>query len=90
MEIEIVYIYTNRSGINGYVSTAIVAPTLQIERVEYMGKATTSTIYTAELKGIVLALQIALDVLETPSKYTIFTDNQAAIQVIANPKYPSK
>lgn len=45
-----------------------------------MGRDTQSTVYTAELQGISLALQI----LETspvgqPSKATIFTDNQSAL-----------
>jgi hypothetical protein len=57
-----------------------------------MGKSTTSTVYTVELRGIELAFHIALDVhamTNTPGKCTVFMDNQAAIQAMANPKCPS-
>jgi hypothetical protein len=45
--------------------------------------------YVAELRGIELAFQITLDVYtktNASGKCTVFTNNQAAILVIANPK----
>ena len=86
-ELGTICIYTNGSYINNHIGAAIIAPVIQISgihtiRKKYMGISTTSIVYAAELRGLVLVLQILLDIhitVITPGKYTIFIDNQAAI-----------
>jgi hypothetical protein len=90
-------IYSDGSGYKGHIAAATVTPVLHregawIKKSVYMGKATTSNVYTAELRGIELALQLVLDrqaTTNTLGKCIVFLDNQAAIQAMANPKCPS-
>ena len=85
----LVNIYTDGSGINGHVGAAAVCTTNGETRMAYMGEENVSTVYAAELQGIILALQIALDMVSQQRQCTavcIYTDNQAAIRSSAKPK----
>ncbi|KAH8754858.1 hypothetical protein F5883DRAFT_430985, partial [Diaporthe sp. PMI_573] len=44
-------------------------------RTEYVSTTRTFTVYAAEFRGLVLTVQIVLDLQITPGKCAIFTDN---------------
>jgi ribonuclease HI len=56
--------------------------------MRYLRDNTKSTIYSAELVGLELALQITQE-LDNCNGVTIFTDNQAAIQAVTRPSISS-
>ena len=87
-------IYTDGSGINNKVGAAAVAPEEGVTMKSFLGTFKCFTVYTAELRGIDMALIIAIrrhqGLIHTSSNYrlqkvTILTDNQAAILSTAHP-----
>ena len=94
---EVMCIYSDGSGIKGHVAAAAVTRSPQrggrwTKKTAYMGRTTTSNVYAAELRGIELAFQLALDrhkATGTLGRCTVFSDNQAAVRAMANPKCPS-
>jgi ribonuclease HI len=87
-------IFTDDSGINGHIgATAVTLSTpssmsslvLQ-KRTQYMGTDTQSTVYAAELKGILLALEIlTANPCPNCNNVIIFSDNQGVLQTLRNP-----
>ena len=87
-------VYTDGSGINGHVGAAAMilsnprsmSSLVLQKRTQYMGTDTQSTVYTAELKGILLALEILIAHCSPDHHhFTIFTDNQSALKTLQSP-----
>lgn len=88
------FLYTDGSGIHGHVGAAAVilsnpmsasSPVVQ-KKTQYMGTEAQSTVYAAELKGILLALEIIIaNASSVVHHFTIFTDNQSALKTVQNP-----
>ncbi|OQV10369.1 hypothetical protein CLAIMM_14382 [Cladophialophora immunda] len=87
-------VYTDGSGINGHVGAAAVilsdpqsmSSLVLQKRMQYMGTNAQSTVYAAELKGILLALGILIANCSPEHRhFTIFTDNQSALKTLQNP-----
>lgn len=82
-------IYTDGSGINGSIGASAIAPSIKKESSVLLDPDFHFTVYTGELYGILLATEISLNHLRQNTWLTrvlVFTDNQAAISAIANPR----
>ena len=89
MEEPALTFYTDGSGIEGHVEAAAVCPAIGAVRRRYLGPLPDYTVYSGELMGIILALEIAIDVQDDYpdlSRIRIFADNQSAIQSSTAPK----
>lgn len=75
-------LYTDGSGIGGHIGAAAVNTDLGAARHQYLGTAPNYTVYSAELVGLILALEMAIDLQgnHPDAPVRIFTDNQSAIQ----------
>jgi ribonuclease HI/uncharacterized protein YchJ len=76
-------LYTDGSCINDKVGASAVTADGSITHRSYLGRASEVTVYAAELRGILSALQIAYK--KDHKAVIVFTDNQAAIRSVANP-----
>ena len=82
-------VFTDGSAIGGHLGAAAVAPRLREGRVCYMGTEEMTTVFGAELQGIIMATDMTRTIKETRKQdlwaVNIYVDNQAAIQAVANP-----
>ncbi len=94
-----IQIYTDGSGHNGQIGAGMVIPEMGITRKAYLGTTGLSTVYAAELKGIVMALEAIQQYCQqqiprTRNKWLgrgirIYTDNQAALRALIRPRMVS-
>ncbi len=85
---DTVIVYTDGSGIAERIGAAATALYTGEERSACLGSSSEYTVYSGELVG----LHLALDIVEgqnTIKKAIIYTDNQAAIKTLANPQSKS-
>lgn len=82
-------IFTDGSAIDGQVGASAVVPRLRQGRMCYMGTEHTTTVFGAELQGLAMATNFALELKETQNRdlwaVNVYVDNQAAIRASANP-----
>ena len=91
VESPVLTFYTDGSGIGGHVGAAAVNTDAGAARHQYLGTAPNNTVYSAELMGIILALEMARDLQEKSpdAPVRIFTDSQSAIQSAGGTRPPA-
>lgn len=74
--------YTDGSGLDGNIGAAAVNLDIGAVRRKYVGKMPDYTVYSGELVGIILALELAIDLKDNypDMPVRIFADNQSAIR----------
>ncbi|EED18407.1 conserved hypothetical protein [Talaromyces stipitatus ATCC 10500] len=80
------------SGYQGYIGTSMVIPAFGKQRTECIGTEGTSTAYAAEVCGIKFALETAHQIADQnirTKKLVIFSDSQAALKTLMNPRMVS-
>jgi ribonuclease HI/endonuclease/exonuclease/phosphatase family metal-dependent hydrolase len=87
--------YTDGSEIEEEVGAAAYNSTKGIRSTRWLGNNTVSNVYAGELVGIIMALDQALKAREgqiawdKPKALTIFSDSQAGLKAIGNPRNKS-
>ncbi|RAO74375.1 uncharacterized protein BHQ10_010387 [Talaromyces amestolkiae] len=84
-------IYTDGSGYQGYIGAAAVIPALNVQVTECIGTEGTSTVYAGESYGISYALKSVLQLQQNRDikAPVIFSDSQAALRTLTNPRMAS-
>jgi ribonuclease HI len=84
-------VYTDGSGYQGYIGAAAVIPAMNVRSTECIGTERTSTVYAGEACGIKIALKslIRLTLVRPIKEPVIFSDSQAALQTLQNPRMVS-
>src|SRR5579859_7736627 len=87
--LNVLHIYTDGSGINGYIGAAAHSPTISAVAHHHLGKADSTNVYAAELTAIHLGVKMASESPEQFDKCYIHVDNQSSIQAIDKPRQQS-
>ena len=82
---DTLYVYTDGSGIDGQVGAAAYSPTTLSTKQQYLGSENQHNIYSAELTGIEIAVNIAQTCQNNYKQCVIYADSQAAIKATVKP-----
>ncbi|KAJ5660660.1 reverse transcriptase [Penicillium longicatenatum] len=84
-------IYTDGSGIEGKIGAAAVVEATREHRHCQMGTEQDSTVYSAELRAVEMALEMVQELQDDRIQQgvVVFSDSQAALQALVRPRMPS-